>query len=154
ARRTGSAELRGHAHRLAAAFAEACAPEAIDLERARSLVYDRMNERYRTAHVLSWLVLDGLGVSDLLAPGERDSFAFLLDMNVLFERFVEVVLAAALGPTWRIRRQPRDRSILRDVVARAPYGSVIPDLLVERPTDGVRVAVDAKYKRYDLRKID
>ena len=37
-----------------------------------------------------------------------------------------------------------------------PYARVVPDLLIEAtdPTLAARVAVDAKYKRYDERKLD
>ncbi len=55
---------------------------------------------YRTAHALAWLFVRRLAVSDLFAPGGGRSFAFLLDMNLLFEQFVTRLLdeASSRGP--------------------------------------------------------
>ena len=114
-----------------------------------------MNEQYREAHTLAWFILDGLGIRDLLSPGSTDSFAFLIDMNALFEKFVWrvlEVLCAARGLC--VRYQRKDRSILWDAMHDRPYARVIPDLLVESPGADSWLPVDAKYKRYDSKHLD
>jgi 5-methylcytosine-specific restriction enzyme subunit McrC len=148
--------VRLRARRLAALLAEVCDPAGADLRRIReTLVYTRLNEHYREAHALAWFVLEGLGVRDLLAAGDARSFAFLIDMNALFERFVWRVLdRLAAGRGWRVHYQRKDRSILWNEATDRSYAGVIPDLLVGRAGgSGGLLAIDAKYKQYDLRKL-
>ncbi|MCC6630403.1 MAG: hypothetical protein IT340_23745 [Chloroflexi bacterium] len=148
--------VRRRARRLAALLAEVCDPDGADLRHLReTLVYTRLNERYREAHALAWFVLDGLGVRDLLAPGDARSFAFLIDMNALFERFVwRVIARLASSHGWRVAYQRPDRSILWDATANRPYAAVIPDLLVSRAdAGGGLLPIDAKYKQYDARRL-
>jgi 5-methylcytosine-specific restriction enzyme subunit McrC len=52
------------------------------------MTYHRLNEHYRNPHALAWLILDGLGTRDVLVTGETNCFAFLIDMNRLFQMFV------------------------------------------------------------------
>jgi 5-methylcytosine-specific restriction enzyme subunit McrC len=147
--------VRRHVRRLAGLFAEICDPAGVDPRRLReTLVYTRLNEGYRPAHVLAWFVLDGLGVRDLLAPGDARSFAFLIDMNALFEHFVwRAVARLATGQGLRVHYQRQDRSILWDETAARSYARIIPDLLVQRPADGALLPIDAKYKLYDSRRL-
>ena len=114
-----------------------------------------MNEPYREPHQLAWLILDGLAVKDLLAPGDTRCFAFLLDMNTLFERFVEEWVTALLRNTpLRARRQARTASVLWDADRNKSYSNVIPDIVVRRRYDqGQAFPIDAKYKLYDERSI-
>ena len=136
-------------------FEQVCSPELLDLTTARGdLFYHRLNEHYRDAHTLAWLLLDGSGVKDLLAPGDAPCFAFFIDMNRLFERFVHRLVERLLGHgSWRVRYQHADTSILWNADTGRPYARVIPDLLVEDPAAGTRLTIDAKYKRYDERKL-
>ncbi|MBN1887480.1 MAG: hypothetical protein JW850_05800 [Thermoflexales bacterium] len=145
-----------HVRRMHALFAAACSIAGFDLRRAReTLTYNRLNQHYQEAHELAWLVLDGLGIEDLLAVGSTRSFAFLLDMNRLFElfvwRFVERILR---GQDYGVHYQRQDRSIIWDITHKCPYTQVIPDLLIEaKPAAGRRLVVDAKYKTYDERRL-
>lgn len=156
--RVADDDLRRRVRRLSAALREVCSYELLDAEAVRErITYHRLNEHYRQAHRLAWLVLDGLGVEDLLAPGAPRCFAFLIDMNRLFEQFVfRVVDRLFSSSTTRVRSQRQDRSIVVDVATNSPYMHVVPDLLVETATPGghVRLAIDAKYKLYDERKVD
>lgn len=142
--------------RMVGVLHEAASLDCVDLRTLRtSLLYNRLNEHYREAHGLAWLVLDGLGIVDIFGGGSHRCFAFLLDMNRLFEDFIGRWLTQLLtGDGFRVRRQPRDRTILWDANRGEPYTSVIPDLLVEMPGQPLRcLPVDAKYKLYDERSI-
>jgi 5-methylcytosine-specific restriction enzyme subunit McrC len=118
--------------------------------------YTRRNEHYRPAHLIARMFIRNLAVNDLYAPGSGESFAFLLDMNRLFEDFITRVLQDVFRDTdVRVRPQVRDSSLIRDARTGKPYAAVIPDILLESGVNPVRqVPVDAKYKLYDQRKID
>lgn len=150
-------ETRRRVARLHGLFTEAADPTAFDPRAAGTIEYTRRNDRYRTAHALGWLFIRRLAVQDLFAPGGGRSYAFLLDMNALFEQFVTRLLQAAFqGTGVRVAAQRRDNSLLVDERTARSYASVIPDVLLERPAAGGRrrVPVDAKYKLYDERRLE
>ena len=157
AQRIHHEELRRRLRALRALFEEVCRPEQLDLAAApHELVYHRMNEHYRDAHTLAWLILDGLGTKDLLAADTITCFSFLLDMNALFEQFVYRLIDRLCIPAGlRVHYQLRDSSIVINMATHRPYARIVPDILVEDRTGGVtaRVAVEAKYKLYDDRKL-
>lgn len=148
-------EARRAAARAHAIFSEV-ADAGVATRDTPTLEYNRRNEHYRPAHVIARMFLANLAINDLYSPGVGDSFAFLLDMNRLFEDFVAKVLASTfVGTDVRVRPQARDRTLIRDARTGKPYAAVIPDILLERTTGRtLRVPVDAKYKLYDDRKID
>jgi len=150
------AEVRRRTARLHAVYSEACAPDRFEADRVRAtLTYDRRNERYRAVHRLAWLFVDQQRVHDLFAPGDVRTFAFLIDMNALFERFVTRLLEDLVaGSQVRVRAQHRERSIILDESTGATYSDAIPDLLLEAGIPPRRIPVDAKYKLYDGRRID
>jgi 5-methylcytosine-specific restriction enzyme subunit McrC len=155
-RRARNEGVARRARALESLFREVCTPEKLSPEEIAEIVYDRLNEHYRNAHALAKLVLEARGTEDLLATGDSRCFAFLLDMNALFEHFMEVALRFALGGEGlRVHVQQRNRSILWDVTRQRPYAPVIPDFVVE-PLEGARprLTVDAKYKEYDKRRLD
>ena len=157
ARRVRDEAVRLRVGRLRSLFAEACSTEGLNLEAVRrQLTYNRLNAHYRDPHAVAWLVLDGLrAVKDIYAPGYTRCFAFLLDMNPLFERFVHRLFERALdGRPYSIDYQRTDRSIVWNADKNQPYSRVIPDLMVRsRRPPFERLAVDAKYKLYDQRKV-
>jgi 5-methylcytosine-specific restriction enzyme subunit McrC len=137
-------------------FREVCDPEAFSEEHLAELVYNRLNEHYRDAHSLAKLVLKARGTDDLLATGDHRCFAFLLDMNTLFEHFMEVALRFALGGKGlQVRFQQRNPFVVWDVTRQRSYTTIIPDFVIE-PHEGPasRLTVDAKYKDYDGRRLD
>jgi 5-methylcytosine-specific restriction enzyme subunit McrC len=137
--------LRRRALSLYEQFASICG-EDIDPRDLRSrLVYHRLNSHYAGAHELCWLILDAMGVADLLAPGALQNRVFLIDMNLLFERFVQKLIEFSLGTSCRVQYQMKTRTVLWEVDRDRPYSSVIPDFVLVRPGGG-GVAVDAKYK--------
>ena len=75
------------------------------------LDYNRRNDHYRPGHVIARMFLRNLAVNDLYSPGTGESFAFLIDMNKLFEDFVTQLLVRAFaGTDVRVRPQARDRT--------------------------------------------
>lgn len=151
-------ETRRRVARLHGVFSEAADAAAFDPGLAdHELEYSRRNERYRTAHALGWLFIRRLAVRDLFAPGGGRSYAFLLDMNLLFEQFVTRLLEQAFaGTSVHVVAQRRDRSLLINDRTGRPYAAVIPDVILERPDEAGRrrVPVDAKYKLYDEHRLD
>jgi 5-methylcytosine-specific restriction enzyme subunit McrC len=143
--------------RLLPVLDEACDASSLDAASARAVLdYNRRNEHYRPAHEIAWLFLARLGVDDLFASGRTQAFAFLLDMNQLFEDFVTRLLGDALEPGIRVHAQRRDRSIVENELTGRPYAAIIPDILLDRGSgrNRIRLPVDAKYKLYDVRRLD
>lgn len=149
--------VRQRIHRLYNLFMEACSISGFDLEDAlQRLSYNRLNEYYRDAHDLARLILEGFGIKDLFAAADVQSFAFLLDMNRLFEVFAFRYIQNLLkGEAYRIQYQHKERSIIWNTTENQPYASVIPDLIIEAvPSTSRRLVIDAKYKPYDEHKIN
>ncbi|MCB8924030.1 MAG: hypothetical protein H6652_00220 [Ardenticatenaceae bacterium] len=147
--------VRLQIRRLHTVFAAACTVEKfIDWQSARlEIQYHRMNEHYREAHELAWLLFESLGIENLFEAGQTRSFAFLLDMNRLFENFVTRFVNHALRERpYLIHAQRRDRSIIWDLMRKRPYTHVVPDLLIESDK-GRCLTVDAKYKLYDDKRL-
>ena len=151
-------EVRRRLARVHSVFDDACTTVGLDPAAVVGHVaYHRRNGHYRTAHAYARYFIERLGVADLFAPGGGRSFAFLLDMNVLFEQFVTRFLEETfVGSSVMVMAQRRDRSLILNEATWRPYAAVIPDVLLERVDAGVRrrVPVDAKYKLYDERKLD
>jgi 5-methylcytosine-specific restriction enzyme subunit McrC len=146
--------VRSRIQALLDVFAAATTPFDGDWRFVRAeMTYDRLNTRYREAHQLAWMVLEGLQVHDLLMSGATRGFAFLLDMNRLFEKFIEVLVRAM------VRHMPIDvqsqwvsTGHIWDAERKQTYQRLRPDLLLTTQT-GLQLAIDAKYKRYDTRKL-
>jgi 5-methylcytosine-specific restriction endonuclease McrBC regulatory subunit McrC len=80
--------------------------------------------------------------------------AFLLDMNVLFERFIARALEdSASGTSFRVDRQSSTGSIIVDALTGRTYTRVRPDLLVRHGEHDDTYPVDTKYKLYDERHV-
>lgn len=153
--------VRRQLRRLYQVFRDACSTDHLPAGSAvaeirKRIIYHRLNEHYREAHQLAWLLLDGLGVDNLNEEGRIHCFVFLLDMNRLFELFVtRWVGELGRDEGWRIQKQTGVRSVIWDVGAKREYAGVIPDVLIGSYGSGIRrVPLDAKYKLYDWRKID
>ncbi len=151
--------VRRWVRHLLVAFKQICDPFALNVSLLRqTLSYTRLNGHYRNAHALAWLILDGLGISDLLHAGAAESFVFLIDMNLLFEQFLWRVLnTLCTRENLRVRYQLKNRSVLWNGLKNKPYSSIIPDFLIDNPSDRSEtqgyLPIDAKYKRYDELKV-
>jgi 5-methylcytosine-specific restriction enzyme subunit McrC len=143
--------------RMHAVWLDACNIEGLDASALLDdVAYNRRTEHYRYAHLLAGLLLRRLAVRDLFTPGGTRSFAFLIDMNDLFESFVSRLVAEALKPLGiRVHAQRRDRTIVIDDSTGKGYSAIVPDLLLEarHGESIVRLPVDAKYKLYDNKKL-
>ncbi|HEX5725450.1 MAG TPA: hypothetical protein VFX98_08285 [Longimicrobiaceae bacterium] len=145
-------EVRDHLLRLRTLFSEVCPGRSTEWRTPANDDYHRLNEHYRPAHTLASLLLESMGIRELLRAGEHRGFAFLLDMNALFERFVSRMVESALaGHGVRVHRQRQDR-LIWDADRGVPYARVVPDLLLEAAS-GTRLSIDAKYKAYDERRL-
>jgi 5-methylcytosine-specific restriction enzyme subunit McrC len=157
ARKVGEQSVKRNLRVMQSVFDEICDPSECDLESVRhQIIYNRRNEHYREALDLAWLLLDGLGIKDITDAGKTRCFAFLIDMNTLFENFVYKVINLYIDKKkYKVLYQQKDRSIIWNAITNRPYSSIIPDIMVEsRGLDPViRIPVDAKYKLYDGRKI-
>jgi 5-methylcytosine-specific restriction enzyme subunit McrC len=151
--------VRRQVRHLLMVFKQLCDPSTLNVYLLReSLSYTRLNERYRKAHALAWLVLDGLGITDLLSPGTTESFVFLIDMNLLFEQFLWRALNTICSrSSLRVRYQLKNRSVLWNGLKNKPYSSIIPDFLIDDPSASNEMKrclpIDAKYKLYDELKV-
>jgi 5-methylcytosine-specific restriction enzyme subunit McrC len=76
-------------------------------------------------------------------------------MNTLFERFVYRLIDKLLPRVhYRVSYQYASKSIICNAMNGKPYSRVIPDLLIQprlHPT--MKIAMEAKYKIYDEKKI-
>jgi 5-methylcytosine-specific restriction enzyme subunit McrC len=148
--------VRRRARALAALLEDLCDPRSLDVALGpEGFHYSRHNEHYRTAHALSWMVLQEQGPDQALATGEARLRSFLIDMNTLFERFLERVLRLVLEPVGVAVTSQQSDSIFWRPDLRIRYARVRPDLLLQRrERPQARLPLDAKYKRYDNRKVD
>lgn len=119
----------------------------------RTITYTRRNDRYRHVHELAGIVLDGLAFDDLFDVSTGRVSAFMLNMNKVFEAFISRLVRDALAPTGlRVSMQ----KALSAVIAReqgGTYTTVRPDLVIEDPSTGRMISLDAKYKTYQDKKV-
>ena len=142
--------IKARVRRLAAAFAELCSVPQGTAEAAEPMEYTRRNKHYAAGHIWARLLLAQHGIHDLYAPGTPRTQAFLLDMNVLFERFIAQALEDSAGGTpFRVDRQSSTGSIIVDALTGRTYTRVRPDLVVRHGESDDTYPVDTKYKLYD-----
>ncbi|MFH8616696.1 PE-PGRS family protein [Streptomyces sp. NPDC017979] len=121
--------------------------------------YTRLNGHYRAAHSWARAVLGGGGVSDLLDPYGFGTKGLLLNLNVLWERVVKrMAFDAANDLGGRAARKQEG-----EIHTRGGHGSGYrpfdPDVLLafprraQRPGDTRFLIVDAKYKKYEDRRV-
>ncbi|MFI7171980.1 McrC family protein [Rhodococcoides fascians] len=112
--------------------------------------YDRRNSHYRPAHIWAKALLDNLSLLDAPPADGASTATFMIDMNKLFERFVEWFVDQSIaGTAVTVTKQKSDFAKIR--VDQAQPRAMIPDLVLWR---GERhLAVDVKYKIIAVNKV-
>lgn len=123
------------------------------VEEADRIAFNRLNARYEPLRNLARLFLDGGALQT--ASGDTSLFAFVFDMNAVFEGFIAGFLqrhrATALPAELQqhtMRPQSRGRSLSLAQSEGEPYFRLKPDLLFHQGGANDLI-VDTKYKRLD-----
>ena len=108
---------------------------------------DRRSSHYLDALYLVTLIYQGSCVSDHTRSGDALLSGFLLNMNLVFERFLERYLREAAGPGFEVVAQDVRHGVFRFLENEAKWQSpyIQPDLVFRYRGTVVAVA-DAKYK--------
>ena len=151
--------VRRATSRYHAVMSEVCRPEAFEPAAAATELVVPPAQRALPHRARARLAVHrGGGRRGPAGPGGCGrSYAFLLDMNRLFERFVTRLLADAFAADrWAVRAQYRDQTLIVEEPLLRRYAAIIPDILLESVDahGRRRVPVDAKYKLYDEGKLD
>lgn len=143
--------------RLVTLFDDACHPPTSDPDwYERVIQYDRRNARYRPAHELALLVLRHVAFHDIYntRAGHAQVSAFMIDMNIVFERFVTRLVHDSLVDTnLVVTPQSSIRTVIHNDATNQPYGAIRPDLMIFNTQTGRRAPIDVKYKLYDAKKV-
>ena len=141
-------QLSTRIHRLCTVLSSACSVEGMSVETlVQPFKYNRLNRYYANGHKLAMLILQQAGIDDLLKLGKTRSFAFLLDMNRLFEAYVGKLLTQLLPAPYSVHTQYSSNSVIRNETLQKSYTSIRPDIIVKDKNQPVLVA-DTKYKAY------
>lgn len=111
----------------------------------------RLNARYEPLLNLARLFLDHSTLQ--LSSGDVNSFAFVFDMNRLFEGFLAGFIRRELADVWRgrgwtMKTQSAGIELLRDRADR-PHVLLRPDIRFEAAGGNTVLLIDTKYKRLD-----
>ena len=151
-RHVSNTSLRRRIKSLLNVFAASSSSMTLNWRDVRAtLTYNRLNDRYEDAHKLAWVIFDNLNIGDIATTGETGGFAFLIDMNTLFEKFVEVVVREALKhQPFTVETQVVSHKHIWDIEVDKSYKSLRPDIVVTVATGEARtLSIDVKYKLYD-----
>jgi 5-methylcytosine-specific restriction enzyme subunit McrC len=148
-------QIKRRIRQLESEFLGVCNPVELNWRRAEAtLTYSRMNAHYEPAHKIAFLILKGLGIKDLYSYHQQTVYAFLLDMNSLFETFCGIVLGKICQEHgWRYDSQAGKKSIIWNLTTNRSYAQVRPDYVITAPNEIGDLPIDAKYKLYDDQKV-
>ena len=132
------ADLRFRLHRLSQRLSE-LTPTYFTSEVVDQFTYGRMTEKYRPIHRLCRLLLDGASLSE--HAGANLAPAFLIDMNVLFERFISQVLTETVGQGFIVKEQ------LKLYLDETKKYVMYPDIGLKDRRNNIVVVADCKYKK-------
>jgi len=110
-------------------------------------LYHRLNEDYRPLHALCRFFLESCG--PIHARGDRGMVPFLVDMSLLFERFVAKWLHENLPENLRLRTQETV-----EVGTETGINFHIDMVLYDRATDAPLAVLDTKYKMHERPRSD
>jgi len=105
----------------------------------KPFAFGRLNERFKKPYSLAMLILNNLSVN--FGAHGKNEWAFMFDMNVLFEKFIGKALAEAL-PEYEVSEQEKSK-----------FGekNTKPDIVVRKDGKVVWI-IDTKYKKVDTNK--
>ena len=136
-------DARRHVQRALYAIGPAVSITAVPSERAVQRWYDRLRQDYRPMHVLCRLLLEHAGPTH--RDGHRESTAFVIQMPLLFERFVAEELRRRLPPDLALEVQERV-ILMSDAKLHFDIDLVVRD----RGTGSARMVLDTKYKDHPI----
>ncbi|WP_394190945.1 McrC family protein [Paenisporosarcina quisquiliarum] len=140
--------LKHRIYMLQIQFSSICVP--YEERKWPELSYNRLNDNYRVVHTFGRFIFEKLFLQNYTAS-DNNHFAFLVDMNELFERFVGAVLKRYLPPHFRVTEGQRiTNAVLLDGLR---YRDVIPDIIVRDERLERTYVIDTKYKAYDFKKV-
>ncbi len=123
--------------------------EPLDLYRVdfKSITYHKLNEKYNEVHALCQLIINSMGIGDLKSTFHgRRAFSFFINMNQLFERFVERILKEFLVD-YKIEPQKADFSVILHCDGSHCNKSIRPDIKIsEKISSRLLSILDCKYK--------
>jgi 5-methylcytosine-specific restriction enzyme subunit McrC len=138
-------------HSRAAVLAELCqkVPLTLALLDEADAALDRRSWHYKPVRDIAQLILQGLGTTVDISDQKTSLSSFLLDMNLLFERFLSRLLCDYGPPGVRVETQVSSESAYR--WRENPYSWQRPHLrpdivLYDMATNLPRLILDAKYK--------
>ncbi|HAA85636.1 MAG TPA: hypothetical protein DCE14_04695 [Kosmotogaceae bacterium] len=102
------------------------------------VIFNRLNNRYKKVLTLARFFLDNIGLKD--ESGGQHVRGFFIDMNKLFEKYVERLLKEKQWGNIQIKTQHSEQ------FARQPDITVKPDIIFFED-DLPRLIIDVKYKR-------
>ncbi len=102
-------------------------------------LYNRLNDDYRPMHALCRFFLESTG--PMHETGDRKMLPFLVDMSLLFERFVARWLARRAPERFRVRAQEQVR-----IGERGDLAFRIDLVLADRVSNRTLAVLDTKYK--------
>lgn len=126
----------------------------VTLQQLEEVRFTRLNQRFHSAFNLARLFLESLA-PQLLVERE-EAFAFMFDMNVLFERFVASFLKRHYASIFQFpfeniriitQASGRTRYLAEQVPDAISVFPLKPDILLIAPDGSVAGIVDTKYKR-------
>jgi 5-methylcytosine-specific restriction enzyme subunit McrC len=146
-------KVRRMIRQLYTLFISICDPANMDLKQVwQTLEYNRQNQHYREAHQIARIILEGMGIENLFSARNLRSFAFLINMNNVFELFLYKYLKSILPrDIYSIDYQHQNRMVIWDVFRNRSYTKIIPDILIRSGDENL--VMDVKYKLYDTKKV-
>ena len=117
-----------------------------------NIAYNRMNERYKTAHTLGRMIWQNAGISDLYKFKKSNINSFFVPMHVVYEKFLGQLFKKysrefkveeqTKKPAWKKQEEDDDEE--------TTLGIRTDVLLRDKENDELRHLIDAKY----MEKID
>lgn len=115
-----------------------------------AITYDRTNQHYKRAHQLGNFIMHHLFITNPLTT-KQTPFAFLVNMNAVFEHFIRQLCQSFLPKTYTVHYTKRIRNAI--MLNQQTYRQIEPDLLIQHHPTNEYVVIDAKYKGYGQQKV-